>query len=184
MANWDEMALVGRITRPHGLRGDVVIHPETDFVEERFRAGAIVWTSSDRGVEALVVHGMRGHVDRPVIAFEGFARIEEVERLVGLELRVPEDALLPLDAHTYYQHDLVGCVVDTTRGDRLGSVIRVDGTAACSQLVVQGGRGEVLIPLAAEICVTIDVEARAILIEPPEGLLELNDPKRRQASGG
>ena len=48
MADWDDMVLVGRIARPHGLRGQVVVNPETDFVEERFVSGATMWTRSDR----------------------------------------------------------------------------------------------------------------------------------------
>ena len=57
----------------------------------------------------------------------------------------------------YYQHQLVGCAVETVAGERVGDVVRVDGGAAGSLLVVEGTRGEVLVPLAAEICVEIDV---------------------------
>jgi 16S rRNA processing protein RimM len=74
----------------------------------------------------------------------------------------------------YYLHDLVGCVVETTSGLRIGEVQRVDGGAGASVLSVAGARGEVLVPLAADICREIDIAARRIRIEPPDGLLELN----------
>jgi 16S rRNA processing protein RimM len=186
VASWDEMALVGRIARPHGLRGEVAINPETDFVEERFAVGATLWTRSDGGEATLTIASARVQNGRPIVGFDGFARIEDVERLAGLELRVPEDTLQPLGEHTYYQHQLVGCVVETTGEERVGEVTRVEGGAAGSLLVVDGSRGEVLVPLTLAICVEIDVAAKRIRIEPPEGLLELNEtrPGRQQAAGG
>ena len=171
---WDRMVLVGRIARPHGIRGQVIVTPETDFVDERFRAGATFWTRSDRGHEVLTVSSARVQNGRPVIGFEGYERIEDVERLAGLDLRIPEDSLLPLDAGAYYVHDLVGCAVETISGEPVGEVRRVEGGAGASVLSVEGRRGEVLVPLAADICVEVDIAGRRIRINPPEGLLELN----------
>jgi 16S rRNA processing protein RimM len=173
--DWDQMVLVGRIARPHGLRGQVIVTPETDFVEERFRAGAILMTRSDRGEESLTISAARIQNGRPVIGFAGFATIEDVERLAGLELRVPESALHPLADGAYYVHDLVGCVVETLSGERVGQVERVEGGAGASVLSVAGPRGEVLVPLAADICIEIDIATRRIRIHPPDGLLELNE---------
>jgi 16S rRNA processing protein RimM len=175
LIDWDEMAVVGRIARPHGLRGDVVINPETDFVEERFRVGGVLWTRSERGDEALTVAAMRVQNGRPVVGFEGFGRVEEVERLAGLELRVAESDLQALGPHTYYQHQLVGCTVETMDGAPVGAVTRVEGGASGSLLVVEGPRGEILVPFSQAICVTVDVAARKIGVDPPEGLLELNE---------
>jgi len=171
---WEDMVLVGRIARPHGLRGEVAVNPETDFVEERFHAGAILWCRTARGVEVLTVAAMRVHKGRPIVGFEGCARIEDVERLAGAELRVPEASLRPLDEGSYYLHELVGCTVETIEQDRVGTVVRVDGGARGSLLAVAGARGEVLIPLAQEICVEIDVRAKRIRVDPPEGLLDVN----------
>ena len=185
MSGWDDWALVGRIARPHGLRGQVVVHPETDFIEERFAKGAIVWMRSSAGDEQLTVASLRLQNGRPIVGFVGFDRIEDVERLAGQELRVPEDALQPLQAGTYYEHQLVGCVVETTAGDVVGEVAKVEGGAGASRLVMEGPRGEILIPLAVEICVDIDVVRKKIRIKPPEGLLELNETRRgRQLAAG
>ena len=178
MAQWEDMALVGWIARPHGLLGDVIVKPETDFVEDRFVVGATLWTRSDRGEETLTIASARVQNGRPVVGFDGFSRIDDVERLSGLELRIPEDALQPLADHTYYQHQLVGCAVETTGGEQVGDVTRVDGGLAGSLLAVQGSRGEVLVPLTLAICVEIDIAAKRIRIEPPDGLLELNEPRR------
>src|SRR4029434_523381 len=93
--DWDDMALVGRIARPHGLRGQVVINPETDFVEERFAEGATVWARSAAGDERLTVASMRVQNGRPVVGFEGFTRVEEGERLRGAQPRVAEEPPTP-----------------------------------------------------------------------------------------
>src|SRR4029079_7734363 len=144
--NWDDMVLVGRIARPHGVRGQVIVNPETDFVEDRFVTGATMWTRSDRGDEALTITAARVQNGRPVIGFDGFARIEDVERLAGLELRIPEETLQSLGDGVYYQHQRVGCDVETVSGARIGEVSRVDGGAGGSLLTVRSARGEVLIP--------------------------------------
>jgi 16S rRNA processing protein RimM len=173
------MVLVGRIARPHGLRGHVVVNPETDFVEERFRPGETLWTHA-RGREAsLTIASARIQNGRPVITFEGLSRLEDVEPLAGLELRVPEATLRPLEPGRYYEHQLVGCVVETVQGVTLGSVVRVEGGPGGSRLIVDGKGGEILIPLAVDICVDVDVGARTIRIEPPEGLIDLNEPSGR-----
>ena len=176
------MALVGRITHPHGLRGQVVVHPETDFVEERFAEGATFWTRSAAGEEQLTIVSARVQNGRPVVGFDGFTRIEDVERLAGLELRVPEDTLLPLEPGWYYEYQLVGCAVETTSGDVVGEVAKVEGGGGATRLVVQGPRAEILIPLAVDICVDIDIANRKIRIDPPEGLLELNETKSSRQS--
>ena len=173
------MVTVGRIARTHGLRGDVIVNPETDFVEERFRRGAVMWIHSAHGDEALTIAASRIQGGRPVLTFEGIASIDDAERIAGQELRIPEDALQPLPTGTYYLHQLVGCVVETVAGERIGEVERVEGGAGSSQLVIRHGREEVLIPLAAAICISVDVAAKKIVVAPPEGLLELNEVGHR-----
>lgn len=179
MAYWDDMILVGRVARPHGLRGQVVVNPETDFVEERFRPGSTVWTRSEGRETALTIASARIQGGRPVIAFDGLPRVEDVEWLSGLELRVPEAALQPLEPGQYYEYQLVGCAVHTLQGASIGVVVRVEGGAGGSRLVVDGRRGEILIPLASDICREIDVAAKRVRIDPPKGLLELNERSRR-----
>jgi 16S rRNA processing protein RimM len=177
--DWDDMVLVGTIARPHGIKGQVAINPETDFAEERFAVGETLWTKRSGQSEALKVATVRIQNGRPIVGFEGRPRIEDVEALVGLELRVPAESLKPLDPGTFYEHQLVGCLVETVGGEQVGEVTRIDGGAGGSLLAVTGSRGEVLVPLAAHICVEVDVDAKRIRIDPPDGLLELNEVRRR-----
>jgi 16S rRNA processing protein RimM len=177
---WDEMAVVGRIARAHGNRGQVIVDPETDFPEERFQAGSVVYTKRGEAVEPLTIETVRFHRGRPIVALAGVNTMNDAEALAGAELRVSSDALHELPAGSYYHHDLVGCTVVATDDRRLGTVTGVEGTGAGSRLVVQGMGGEMLIPLAADICRTVDVAGRKIVIQPLEGLLDLNVTKRQR----
>ncbi len=183
MARWEDMVTVGRVARTHGLRGHVIVDPLTDFVEERFAPGAVLEIETGGAVRPLTVASSRLQVGRPVISFEGLGRIEDVEALLGRELRVPEDALVPLEPGRYYRHDLVGCTVEHEDGRRIGDVTGVGGTTGGTHLVVRGDRGEVLIPLARDVCPVIDVGARRIVVTPPEGLLEANETRGRTRVG-
>lgn len=172
------MAVVGRVARPHGIRGQFFVNPDTDFPEERFAVGATLFTMRGGLVEPLVVTASRLQQGRPVIGIEGVTDMDEARALAGLELRVPVDALLPLPDGTFYHHELIGCVVETEDGRMVGAVSNVEGDLGNTRLVVQGDQGELLIPLAVDICTTIAPEAKRIVIAPPAGLLELNERRR------
>lgn len=174
-ADRDELILVGRIARVHGLRGEVVITPETDFLDERFAPGAELLRKAGKAVDALRIESMRVHKGRPIVGFEGIDTIEAAEQLGRIELwiRAADRAALP-DGE-FYHDALIGCRVETVAGREVGTVSRVDGPRGMSLLVVRGeGAREVLVPLAEAICPVIDPAARRIVIDPPEGLLDLN----------
>ena len=172
------MALVGRIARAHGIRGQVIVNPETDFPEDRFQPGAELFIERDGRIEALKVTSARFHGARPVIGIDGVETMNDAGTLAGRELRVPVERLAALPADTFYRHDLVGCVVETRDGTRIGPVTDVEGSMTGSRLVVDGAAGEVLIPLVAAICTVVDPAGRRIVIDPPEGLIEANEGAR------
>jgi 16S rRNA processing protein RimM len=173
-ASSDDMAVVGWIARTHGLRGEVIVNLETDFPAERFYPGAELFVVRGGEMMRLTLAGVRFHQGRPIVAVTGIDSIDRAQELSGLDLRVPPDRLVPLPAGTFYRHDLVGCRVETRAGQVVGVVKEVEGTLAASRLVVASGDREILIPLASEICPAIDVAGKRIVIEPPEGLLDLN----------
>jgi 16S rRNA processing protein RimM len=172
---WEEFVVVGRVARAHGNRGEVIVNPETDFPETRFRPGSEMFVLRGDRIERLTIDASRFHRDRPVVAFQGVSSMTEAAALAGAELRIDPAAISALEAGGFYRHDLLGCRVETVDGVVVGEVARVEQAPGADRLVVEGERGEVLIPLAQDICVNIDVAARRIVIAPPEGLLELNE---------
>jgi 16S rRNA processing protein RimM len=171
---WDEMAVVGHVARTHGIRGHVVVNVETDFPEERFRPGAELFVNRAGDVERLVLDTVRFHQGRPIVGVSGVETIDAAQALAGLELRVPTAWLVSLPAGTFYRHDLVGCRVETTGGEAVGIVKGVEGPLDASRLIVGSGDDEILIPLVSAICTAIDADAKRIVIEPLNGLLDLN----------
>jgi 16S rRNA processing protein RimM len=174
------MALVGRIARAHGNRGQVIVDPETDFPEQRFRPGAVVYIRHGDATESLTIENVRFHRGRPIIGLTGIETIDAAEKLSGRELRVSADALQPLPPGSFYHHDLIDCAVVAPDGASIGHVTGVEGGAAGSRLVVQGAAGEILIPLAEGICVDVDVTRKKIVVAPPDGLLNLNITRRQR----
>lgn len=182
--HWDDLVVVARVARPHGLRGEVILNPETDFADERFQPGQRYFMLDGPRVVTVVARSVWFQRSRPVVGFEGFDSIEAVEHLAGSELRIAASDLRPLPEGMYYHDQLIGCRVETTGGDEVGTVARVEGSGDGSRLVVSGEAGEMLIPLAADICRTIDADGRRIVIEALDGLLDLNVMRSRRLRRG
>jgi 16S rRNA processing protein RimM len=167
-----ELLLIGRVARAHGNKGQVIVNPDTDFPDDRFRVGARVLVGAAE--EARAITSVRFQQGRPIVGLEGVETMDDAEALAGAELKVPADELAALPEGTYYRHDLVGCEVQDTDGRLIGRVTAVEGPIEASRLVVEAPHGEVLIPLVADICVEVAPAEKRIRIQAPEGLLELN----------
>ena len=179
--NWDDMVLVGRIARPQGHRGQVIVDPATDFPEERYKPGSTVYVQRGGTVAPLVITAARMHQGRPVIAIEGVDTMNAAEELAGSELRVTVEALQPLPPGMFYEHDLIGCAVETTEGMAIGTVTRVEGGGEGSRLVVEGrGGDEILIPMTEAIVIGVHLAARRIVVQPPDGLLDVNATRKQR----
>ena len=190
---------VARILRPHGRRGEVAAEILTDFPEHLTRlASAQLWDARPAAgakpprqaairscwltpPRRRAGHSRGGPARRggqAIFHFEGSDSISDAEKLVGLEVRIPLAERLPLPAGRYYVTDLIGCEVREKDGGLLGRVRDVQFTgedvAGTPLLEVDSAQGEVLIPLADEICVRIDVTARRIDVVLPDGLRDLN----------
>jgi 16S rRNA processing protein RimM len=168
-----DLILIGRIARTHGIRGDLLVNPETDFPDERFVEGRVLQLEMPGRSEPVTIESVRFHQGRPLVTFAGVDTMEAAEALIGAELKVPEAEIPRLPAGTYYRHDLVGCEVSDTKGQAIGRVTSVDGPMERSRLVIAGPRGEVMVPMVGGICVRVDPAAKVIVVDPPAGLLDL-----------
>jgi len=183
-ADWDAMVSVGRVARPHGLDGRVVVNPDTDFVEQRFRVGVTLFVQRGERIEGLQIRDLRYQRRRPIVGFDGIESMTDAERLASADLRVPLAALEPLPDDTFYYHELIGCRVETVDGVVVGVVGALEGDGASHRLVVASVGTEIQIPLVNRICVRVTPADGVITIDPPDGLLALNPPRRRRGSEG
>ena len=177
-----DLLLVGRIARAHGNKGQVIVNPETDFPGDRFAEGnVLVVDHGGQQVERRIV-SVRFQQGRPIVALDGVATMNDAEALAGAELKVPAETLAPLPGGTFYRHDLVGCEVRTKDGQVVGMVTRIEGPVERSLLVVAGKLGEVMIPMVQGIVTSVDIGTRRIVVDPPDGLIDVNSAARTSDS--
>jgi 16S rRNA processing protein RimM len=196
---------VAHILRPRGNKGEVAVELLTDFPErlaqirEVFLGDAAGKNEPRRvGVKAFWIHrnphGQNQH-GQAVLHFEGCTSISEAEKFRGLQVLLPIEQRVTLPVGHYFVSDLIGCAVFERPTEEsvvssspcsmaeapmmIGKVSDVqfigEDVSGTPVLVVETQRGELLIPLAEEICTQIDVAARRIEVTLPEGLRELNE---------
>lgn len=170
----DDLITVARIARPQGIRGEVIAELLTDF-PERFAKLTELRLGWPNGKTAVIgLEKARPHQGRILLKLQGYDSRDEAENLRDARVLVTRNQLVQLPADSYYDFDLVDCLVTTATGLAVGKVAGVQNFGAAPLLVVKDEDGkERLIPLASSICTEVDVVNKRIVIEPPEGLLEL-----------
>lgn len=170
-----EDVVIARIVKARGIRGEVACVIETDF-PERFQTLDRVTVLMPAGRRlALALEDHWFHKDRVILKFEGYDTMTAAEELVGGRLIISEADGLELEEDEFYEYQVVGADVIAITGEKIGIVTRLMRTGGTDLLVIEGeGKREILVPFANDICTEIDVDAKRITINPPEGLLELN----------
>ncbi|MFY1627183.1 ribosome maturation factor RimM [Micromonospora sp. WMMD735] len=194
------MLIVGRIGKPHGIRGEVTVEVRTDEPEARFAPGAVLCTEPGatprvaaprRGgtepAEAVVpgvayevpaeltIESARWHQGRMLVAFEGVLDRETAEALRGTLLGVDSASIAPPeDPEEFHDHQLVGLAVVTPAGEHLGEVAKIDHAPASDLLVLRRPQGgSALIPFVKAIVPEVDLAGGRVVVDPPAGLLDL-----------
>lgn len=172
---------MARILRPHGRRGEVACEILTDFPERLKQLKFADLWNSQGGLRRAAIRSCwlsQSRGGQAIFLFEGSDSISDAEKLSGLEVRIPLSERVALPSGSYYISDLAGCEVRDAGGEVIGRVQDVEifgqDVAGTPILVVDSPRGELLIPLAQDICVRVDTEARTIEVTLPEGLRDLN----------
>ncbi len=165
------MIVVGRIGRPQGIKGEVTVEVRTDDPEDRFAAGRVL--HSDKG--PLHVEGSRYQGKFLVVAFEGVHDRNGAELLRDTILSLPVDDLPPLaEEDEYYDTQLIGLTARLTDGTVLGPIADVLHLPHGDVLAVTRDEApELLIPFVKAIVPVVDLAAGHVVVDPPEGLLDL-----------
>jgi 16S rRNA processing protein RimM len=169
--------VVGRIGRPHGLRGEVTVQVTTDDPDERFASGAVLGTDPiSRG--PLTVVSMRRSGPVLVLGFDGVADRNAAEALRGTSLTLDASLLpVPDDPEEFYDHQLVGLTVVDQSGMVLGTVAEVWHPPAAPVLAVNRPDGtQELVPFVSAIVPVVDLEGGRLVVDPPDGMFA--DPEQ------
>ena len=171
--------VVGQLNRPHGIQGEIYVWPLTDHPESVYAPGVVLSLgeeSADRpdpDFPPLRVVSARPHRRGLLVHFGGVDDRTQAELLRGRYLFRPIEELEPLQEGEVYYHQLLGLDVVTVDGDALGRVTEVYELHPADMLEVSGERGELMIPFLDHVVVEVDTARGRIVVDPPEGLLDL-----------
>lgn len=165
--------VVGRIGRPHGIRGEVTVETRTDEPDERFADGSVLLVDDHAD---LVVERSHWHSGRLLVSFREIHDRNAAETLRGLIVHVERDASdVPEDPEEYYDSTLQGLRVELPDGTELGTISDVVHVPGQDLLAIDVDGREVLIPFIAAFVPLVDPVGGRVVVSPPEGLLDLTD---------
>ena len=167
--------VVGRLRKPHGLKGDLTLFPITDDPETVFAPGRSVWLVGLDGQTVagpVTIERSRSYHREWLVKFAGADRREAIDPWRGLFLAVPAGELAPPKGDEVYLHELDGFAVRLPDGTPLGLVTAVYQPPSGLMIEVQGPKREFLLPYKKEFVKQVDRAGRRLVVTPPEGLIE------------
>ena len=171
--------VVGHLNKAHGTKGEFFVWPLTDHPESVYAPGVVLLLGEEQENEPnpdlppLRIESVRPFKRGVLVCFGGVDDRNQAELIRGRYLFQALDQLEPLVEGEVFYHQLLGAAVATVGGAALGEVTEVFELNSGDMLEVQGERGVVMIPFLDHIVVEIDVDQGKIVIDPPEGLLDL-----------
>ena len=164
---------VGKVRRPHGVAGDVLVEVYTDF-PERLQTKAVVYAGETH--IPLTIRRQRSHNDGILLAFDGFITPEQVGRFRNQILYIAAADAVELPEGEFYYHELLGLSVFNETGEPLGKVTEIMQTGANDVYVVTNDAGhEILLPAIAEVILDVDLDSKIIKVHLLPGLVEEGD---------
>ena len=166
---------IGRVVKPHGLRGKIKVEYFGDDLDQfRFYKKVLIGDRTGR-LETFEVLEVIPQPPRLILRLKGIERLEDAEILVGKEILIRKEALPVLSEDEYYWMEILGMVVETEEGKKIGNVKEIFSTGANDVYVVEGKRGEIFLPATEEVIQSIDRKRRVMKIIRMEGLWEKED---------
>lgn len=162
-----ERVAIGRVVRPHGRHGEVVVEPWTD-TPGRFPELRRAFLRRGGSDTEVTVAGCRAHQGRYLLKLEGVDSIDAAERLRDGQLTIDESELPALPEGSYYHHELIGMQAERLDGAPLGRVASLMETGGTPVLCISGDDGELLVPLAERYLSRVDVAARRLVLDLSE----------------
>ena len=166
---FEAMVAIGRVVKPQGRKGEVVVEPFSDRPDRFPSVEANHVPGVGGGARRIEVESAWPHKGRFVLKLAGIDSIDDAEALRGFEVRIGEEELAALPAGSYYHHQLKGLAVVDERGDEMGTVHEILETGGeAPVLSVRKLGAETLIPLAEAFVRDVDLEHGRIVVKRPE----------------
>jgi 16S rRNA processing protein RimM len=169
MKPFADLVTIGRVTKPQGRHGEVLVAPITDDPDRFPSLRRVFVPAPGGGAREVRVTDCWPHKGKFVLKLEGVDSIDAAEGYRDLDLRIGEDELPALPAGSYYHHQLKGLEVVDQDGQVVGRIHDLLETGATVVLVIRGGQGhETLLPLADEFVKSVDVAGGRMNVRVPE----------------
>jgi len=163
---------IGKARKTHGIKGELRIEPLTDH-PDRFSGLRRVYLTPPRGESRqCAVRSVRYMDGAPLVLFEGYDTPEKARVLNGWLIQIPEEEAVPLPDGQYYWFELIGLVVFTESGEKLGRIVDIFETGSNDVYVVKAGKKEIFIPATREIIKQVDRATKRMVIHVMEGMLD------------
>jgi 16S rRNA processing protein RimM len=161
---------IGRIVRPHGVRGEFSVEVLTDF-PERFNSLETIYLGDADNAQIVQVSSTRWHKNHVLMKLKHCDDRSSVETLRGLLVQVPIDEAMPLEEDEFYPHQLIGLNVITVDGESLGQVNHILYTNANDVYIVNGPKGEILLPAISDVIEQVDLSEKKMIVKLMPGLI-------------
>ena len=168
-----DLVRIGKILRSQGKEGRLKVRLHETWLPGM--ALTEVYLGRTGGFEEYEVESFELDRNSYFLKLKGISTLAQADGLAGLDVFIPEASFQPLDNGCYYDFQVIGCRVVTGDGTEVGTVRGILPAGGSNLLVVARGEKEYYIPFTEPICRRVDPEKREIVIDPPAGLLELNE---------
>lgn len=174
-----EHLVVGHVRKPHGVGGELFVRPLTDHPERTFAPGVVLHLAGDQGQDPdpdlppLEVEAVRPYREGVLVMFAGVEDRDQAALLRGRYLLRRLEEVEPVAEDELFYHELLGMRVEDREGAELGRVVEVYEARPADLLEVRRPGETFLIPFTRAVLVEIDREGRRLVVDPPEGLLDL-----------
>lgn len=165
--NWT----IGEIVAPFGRSGEVKVRMETDFPERFWHLSQVCLRGVSGEARLFRVEGVRLHKGQALLKLEGVHSISDAEALRQMRVQIRRQDAIALEENEFYIHDLIGCVVETPEGTRLGLLTGVLRGGAHDVYVIGEGKEEILLPAIRDVVRHVDIATKRIVVTPTPGLL-------------
>ena len=170
-----EYVAIGQILAPWGNKGKLKVEVATAFSQQRFVPSSKIYINR----QPMTIDSTEWRNGKAIIKLSSIDSIEEAQKLRGQAIEIHHSQLQPLPEGQYYHFQLIGLEVETIQGELLGEITEILTTKSNDVYIVNGDRGEILIPAIDDVVKSIDLNQGRIIIKAIEGLLSLNQKEAR-----
>jgi 16S rRNA processing protein RimM len=171
----NDLLPIGKVVKPHGVKGKIKVKYYGEDLNPFSHYREVILLDGSGTSQTYDIVQAISQPPLVILQLKGIERIEDVQPLIGKEILIRKDSLPDLEEDEYYWVDLLGMVVETEEGKKIGTVKEIFATGANDVYVVEGKRGEIFLPATGEVIKTVDRQRRVIKARWMEGLWEAED---------